>query len=258
MAGQITLRGMNGDFKGRIWTTNNDVVRIGRHVDREVVIDDNSVSRRHAEVRWTEQGWMIRDRGSSNGTRLNGLRIDEEWWPLQQMAVVQFGEISVVIDRLIEPTSLERLVAAKEPRERIAVEPRIILRGLNGAAKDKTWRGRWLLRVGSFAPVTVDLVDNSVSRYHAEVRYTEQRWSLEDLGSSTGTFLNGVRLGTGQHTLKQSDVIRVGAVEIVADVVRKPRMKGFVFSGGCHSAPENCASGLADAAVAKGSSCPPK
>jgi Protein of unknown function (DUF3662)/FHA domain len=51
---------------------------IGRSRDSEIVVDDPNVSRRHAEVRKTIEGWMIVDLGSTNGVKINGRRVQEE------------------------------------------------------------------------------------------------------------------------------------------------------------------------------------
>jgi hypothetical protein len=48
---------------------------IGRSRDCDIVLDDSSVSRRHAELRPGGRGWTIDDLGSTNGVRVNGLAI---------------------------------------------------------------------------------------------------------------------------------------------------------------------------------------
>ena len=53
MKRSIRLRGMNGPLKGRLWEA-TDLLRIGRLEALEIVLDDSSVSRYHAEVRATE------------------------------------------------------------------------------------------------------------------------------------------------------------------------------------------------------------
>jgi len=52
-------------------------VLIGRATDATVRVGDSSVSRRHAEVRPSGDGWMLVDLGSTNGTRINGVPITE-------------------------------------------------------------------------------------------------------------------------------------------------------------------------------------
>src|SRR6266545_4416117 len=49
---------------------------IGRDPGCQLRVDDPKVSRRHAEVAWTEGGWVLRDLGSSNGTYLDGERVE--------------------------------------------------------------------------------------------------------------------------------------------------------------------------------------
>lgn len=50
---------------------------IGRAGDCDLVLDEPTVSRRHAVLRRTPEGWVILDAGSTNGTRLNGWRVTE-------------------------------------------------------------------------------------------------------------------------------------------------------------------------------------
>src|SRR5689334_17224553 len=54
-----------------------DVTRIGRGLAADVRLDDNSVSRRHALLVYDESGARILDDRSSNGTQLNGTRVDQ-------------------------------------------------------------------------------------------------------------------------------------------------------------------------------------
>lgn len=45
---------------------------LGRSRDCDIVLDDSSISRRHAEIRPGGEGWTVADLGSTNGVRLNG------------------------------------------------------------------------------------------------------------------------------------------------------------------------------------------
>jgi hypothetical protein len=49
---------------------------IGRSPRCRLTIDADTVSRAHAELRRTDTGWEVRDLGSTNGTWVNGWRVD--------------------------------------------------------------------------------------------------------------------------------------------------------------------------------------
>jgi pSer/pThr/pTyr-binding forkhead associated (FHA) protein len=49
---------------------------IGRLPDNSVVVADERVSRTHARLEPTASGWVVSDLNSSNGTRLDGTRIN--------------------------------------------------------------------------------------------------------------------------------------------------------------------------------------
>ncbi|MEM6733237.1 MAG: FHA domain-containing protein, partial [Myxococcota bacterium] len=50
---------------------------VGRSADCEIVLLDASTSRRHCSIRRTSKGLVLNDLGSSNGTYLNGKRVNE-------------------------------------------------------------------------------------------------------------------------------------------------------------------------------------
>jgi hypothetical protein len=49
-----------------------DPITIGRHPDCDIVLPNEEVSRQHAEVRREEDGFVLVDLGSLNGTKVNG------------------------------------------------------------------------------------------------------------------------------------------------------------------------------------------
>jgi hypothetical protein len=53
------------------------VVSVGRQNDCTIVLADPNVSRRHAEIRPSGDGFVVADLGSTNGTKINGTRIVE-------------------------------------------------------------------------------------------------------------------------------------------------------------------------------------
>jgi putative nucleotidyltransferase with HDIG domain len=102
----IRLKGMNGSIKGRTWES-SELLRIGRLDPLEIVLEDSSVSRYHAEVRATDRGWRVRDLGSTNGTRLNGVRLGNGQWPLRIRDLLQFGEVAFIVESLHEENGRE-------------------------------------------------------------------------------------------------------------------------------------------------------
>jgi predicted component of type VI protein secretion system len=53
------------------------LITIGRAPDNMIVIDDPSVSSRHAQLELTGETYRIKDLDSTNGTRVNGIPITE-------------------------------------------------------------------------------------------------------------------------------------------------------------------------------------
>ncbi len=60
-------------------TIGSEPVVIGRLPECTVVLGDPNVSRRHAEVRHTPDGVVVTDLGSTNGTRVNGVAVREQY-----------------------------------------------------------------------------------------------------------------------------------------------------------------------------------
>jgi pSer/pThr/pTyr-binding forkhead associated (FHA) protein len=57
------------------WSGVQQELVLGRDPICDVVLAEGSVSRRHAQLRFHDGGWTLRDLDSTNGTRVNGLRV---------------------------------------------------------------------------------------------------------------------------------------------------------------------------------------
>jgi len=84
----------SGPQAGASFALQHDITRLGRHPDSEIILDDITVSRRHAEVVRAGDGYMLRDAGSLNGTYVNQERVDEA--PLRQGDELQVGKFRLV------------------------------------------------------------------------------------------------------------------------------------------------------------------
>ncbi len=79
----------------------------------------------------------------------------------------------------------------------------------------KTWSIRvdpLPFRVGRHSSCHLNLASDGVSRYHAEIKVSEDRLWLRDLGSTNGTFLNHRRL-VGPAPLENGDIVHFGTLE---------------------------------------------
>jgi hypothetical protein len=77
-------------------------VRIGRGPGATLRLADLSVSRFHAELRHVDDGWMLRDLGSMNGTEVNGLRITTPV-RIRPGDRVRFGAVAYVLTWTDQP-----------------------------------------------------------------------------------------------------------------------------------------------------------
>src|SRR5262249_30169233 len=74
---------------------------VGRAPTSDIPVIDPTISRRHAEVDCTETGVTVRDLGSSNGTYVNGTRVDKS--PVNSGDVLSFGKVAFRLQLLAPP-----------------------------------------------------------------------------------------------------------------------------------------------------------
>lgn len=74
----LTLLVLQGPDKGRRFELPDAPVLIGRE-SRQLPITDNTVSRRHAELLPDSGNWVLKDMGSSNGSYVNGARVNNRF-----------------------------------------------------------------------------------------------------------------------------------------------------------------------------------
>jgi hypothetical protein len=90
--GRVGHMAMLRDLRtGRLWVLESECL-IGRAPACSIRLEDGCVSLRHASLRWTGQGWEIRDLGSLNGTLINGTALTPgQNHPLQRGVCAAFG-----------------------------------------------------------------------------------------------------------------------------------------------------------------------
>jgi pSer/pThr/pTyr-binding forkhead associated (FHA) protein len=85
----------NGALKGQRFAISVPVVNIGRAEYNDIVIEDLSVSSSHAKIQLREGIWVLVDLGSTNGSFVDGERVEDEA-PLAPGALIRFGDLSLV------------------------------------------------------------------------------------------------------------------------------------------------------------------
>lgn len=70
----VVTRGPNS---GSRFALDADRISVGRHPDSTIFLDDIAVSRRHAEIHRTPDGYRVVDVGSLNGTYVNRERVEQ-------------------------------------------------------------------------------------------------------------------------------------------------------------------------------------
>ncbi|MBV8431879.1 MAG: FHA domain-containing protein [Solirubrobacterales bacterium] len=169
---------------------------------------DPEMSRRHARI-WREADGrlQIEDLGSGNGTFVNGARIDTPR-PLNVGDVIRLGRTELKVTQPARDWSLVITAGNAEGREIVLGDELIIGRAATGDG-----------RLGD---------DPKLSRRHARIaRDPAGQFTIEDLDSANGTFVNGVRLHT-RRVLNAGDSVEVGATALevstseAASVPREP------------------------------------
>ena len=87
----------SGSMKGQRLYVRVPIVNIGRAEYCDIVIPDDSVSSQHAKLTRREGVWILTDLGSTNGTLVDGEKVEGDV-PLAPGAFVRFGDVQLVFE----------------------------------------------------------------------------------------------------------------------------------------------------------------
>ncbi|KAL3148117.1 hypothetical protein ABBQ38_014398 [Trebouxia sp. C0009 RCD-2024] len=96
---------------------------VGRTRASKIWIKDSAVSEKHADIFWDGKDWALQDKGSSNGTLLNGISLDAGGTAsiLKNGDLVQFGTDTQVAVELIpvltETVTVQQYLEAETRRQ---------------------------------------------------------------------------------------------------------------------------------------------
>ncbi|MEU1227093.1 FHA domain-containing protein [Streptomyces sp. NPDC005828] len=124
-----------GPDAGGVHLLHGGAIRIGRSVDADVPLDDPDVSRSHCTVTVGEDGRVtVCDRGSTNGTTLDGAPVGDRPVPLRPGALLRLGESAL---RLTGAAGTDALATAPDGEGHL----RVAHETDRGASSDDTTHG---------------------------------------------------------------------------------------------------------------------
>src|SRR5574341_484685 len=202
-----------------------DVVRIGRHPDKNDVVvprDFATVSGSHCEIRRTSDGYEVVDLDSSNGTFLNGQRIESPH-SLKDRDDIRVGnskaghQVQIVMHLSKQiPTGLRRAdtaqPAAAPPPPVPEQIPYLTTRWPSGEELVyELTPAQSLIGRDPTADLVVPQALPFVSNRHLTINHEAQGYTITDLGSTNGTRVNNQFLTPNQpFPLTSGDLIRIG------------------------------------------------
>ncbi|ODS63511.1 MULTISPECIES: FHA domain-containing protein [unclassified Arenimonas] len=196
------------------------VNRIGRSAEGAVVLSVDGVLERHCEIHVTGTGANLQVPDGGGEVSVNGKPV-ADIMALRAGDTIGIGPVQarfmVVEAARAVPASAAAAAAADEEdtgatRVRMAV-PKYLLRGVSGAVFGKVFPVQGPVVIGRAAEADIPVAADEISRRHALVKPTQDGVSVEDLGSSNGTYINGKRVQQG--FLKPGDELRLDAVRFI-------------------------------------------
>ena len=229
---------------GREYTIGLNPLVFGRDAGSDVVVTGNDVSRRHAEIQASLEGYVLVD-VSVNGTYLNGERAGRRHL-LARADVIRIGhdEFRFYADAAPPPgprppRSVPDATPVRPPTGAGArlsdtlhglptsapapavtptqptVAPLASLLIRTGPLKGKRLPVKVpVVNIGRADHNDIILADPSVSTNHAKLQRRDNVWVLSDVGSTNGTYVEDERV-TGEVPLSPGTTVRFGEVAVL-------------------------------------------
>lgn len=198
-------------------------ISIGRALTNDLTLDDARISRLHARLDYGEKGVTLEDLGSSNGTHVNGTRIERV--TLIPGDVIEIGNqvLKYSVDDPSEDVGLTVIDTEGQLEQTVVDEflPVVINETTTPSLVVHTSEKTWSIDLADVDQASIGRDENcalfidadNVSRRHAEVQRRGQAYLLKDLESSNGTWMHQEKID--QHVLEDGDVFRVGPAQIL-------------------------------------------
>ncbi len=193
---------------------------LGRDAGIAVPVSRDGVSRHHARILKEGDGYVIEDLRSTNGTFLNGQAVARD--SLRHLDVIGLGKEAELIF-VLRPDEAKTI-------RKVVVLDASLLRDTPGATPEALPVGE--VTVGRSSACNIVATQGPVSKIHCRIVRTQKQVTLEDLGSSNGTFVNGERVMSA--VLHEGDTLTLGAVEVFKV---KVELGEITSASGVHDAP---------------------
>jgi ABC-type multidrug transport system ATPase subunit/pSer/pThr/pTyr-binding forkhead associated (FHA) protein len=217
-----------------------DSVWLGRDPACEVVFESSAVmvSRRHAAIRPDNGGYSVDDNNSFNGTLVNGQRISAAT-PLYHGDNIQLGLGGPVL-RFDSPSRVAPSGASLPGQRSLAVDQ--IVSQINPSPSSKTmvfslekdasharsatpseaqllmslnFGGKKELTIGRGDANDIKLDGLQISTRHARLVSSGSEIAVDDLGSTNGVYVNGIRVS--RQTVTEADAVQIGSFIVRVD-----------------------------------------
>jgi pSer/pThr/pTyr-binding forkhead associated (FHA) protein len=191
----------------------HDEYALGRAESNSIRLTDRNISRKHAILARSDQGWTVRDIDSYNGTFVNGVRVVGDQ-SLRHGDLVQLGDyrLELIDESLLTaptPTPAGRGTTLSPLHTR--PDRLVMIVGPTPGAEFPLVGDR--LTIGRSEECPISINHSSVSRHHAElIKIDKGRYEVIDKGSANGIRINGVELKRG--LLEAGDALELGDVRL--------------------------------------------
>lgn len=202
---------LRGPEQGRVYEFTKDMVTIGRGIKNDIVIHDNEVSRQHCRLVRVQDDYEIYDLQSSNGTFVNGQRVEEPGRLVDRKCLIELGDsITFEYNPLDSAEDEESIV--RHPQ----MEAYLVVRHQAQQEPALYPLDTGVTTIGRGLDNDIVLQIPQLSRQHIKLTATPRGYTIEDLHSLNGTLLNDELLEDEPLLLRPDDVIRVGiSLEII-------------------------------------------
>ncbi len=190
------------------------IINIGSSKGNDIIIIDKNISEYHCAIMKKENGYVIKDKNTLTGTRVNDASITEQ--PLRYDDVVNIGLHSIVF----RPGSKEEKSEDETGRTMVLPAKMYNLLGIYGKFEGRKYEvspnGDTYIGRENISPKGIpnDIVlagDMTASKGHAKISCKDIHCQITDVGSTGGIAVNGNKVGQlNDISINPGDEIAIG------------------------------------------------